>query len=313
MKIDRLLSIVVYLLNRDLASASALAERFGVSARTIQRDMEAIGLAGIPVVSVQGPAGGYGIMEGYKLDKRLLSADDLFFIVTALRGIAGTLDDRRIEDAAEKMSGLLPDSCADGFAERAEKLHIDFSMLGGDGGQRAAFKTVQAAVDDGRLLRMEYTNNRMERETRTVEPMTIVFRWRSWYLYAYCRLREDYRLFRISRIRNPRPLPERFRRRPRSCEDFFRDFDPEKTGKTTELKLLFSAEVVPLVEEFFNREDLERAEDGSLTARARMPEDGWMYGWILSYGAFVEVLEPPHVRERVKDAAAKIAKKYDNR
>ena len=108
MKIDRLLSIVVYLLNRDLVCAGKLAERYGVSVRTIQRDMEAIDLAGIPVISVQGPSGGYGIMEGYKMDRRLVTVDDLFFIITALRSIGGSLDDRRIDDALEKMRGLLP-------------------------------------------------------------------------------------------------------------------------------------------------------------------------------------------------------------
>lgn len=311
MKIDRLLSIVVFLLNRDLTSASVLAERFGVSVRTIQRDMESIDLAGIPVVSVQGPCGGYGIMEGYKLDKRLVTEDDLFYIVTALRSIGDSLEDRRIDDAAEKVRGLLPAAGTAGFRSRTERLHIDFSMLGGGPEQRAAFKTVQTAVDSDRLLRIDYTNNRLRRESRIVEPMTIVFKWRSWYLYAYCRLREDYRLFRISRIKNPEPLGERFRRRPLGFEEFSRDYDPEKTGKVTELLLRFSAEVAPLVEEFYNKEDLTRAENGALIARARMPEDGWMYGYILSYGAFVEVLEPAGVREAIKNAARSIAEIYD--
>jgi predicted DNA-binding transcriptional regulator YafY len=292
-------------------SAGVLAERFGVSARTIQRDMEAIDLAGIPVVSVQGPYGGYGIMEGYKLDKRLVTEDDLFYIITALRSIGDSLGDRRIDDAAEKMRGLLPASGDAGFRSRGERLHIDFSMLGGGPDQRSAFKAVQAAVDADRLLQFGYTNNRLERETRIVEPMTIVFKWRSWYLYAYCRLREDYRLFRISRIRSPEILEERFRRRPLGFEEFSRDYDPERTGKVTELTLKFSAEMAPLVEEFYNKEDLSPAENGGIVARTRMPEDGWMYGYILSYGAYLEVLEPAEVREIVKSAAKKIAEIYD--
>jgi len=311
MKIDRLLSIVVYLLNRDLVNASNLAERFGVSARTIQRDMEAIDMAGIPVISVQGPTGGYGIMDGYKLDRRLVTMDDLFFIITALRGIDGSLDDRRIGDTLEKVRGLLPAANDADFRDREEKLYIDFSMLGGGPNQRRVFKTVQAATNVGRLLRMDYTNNRLERESRVVEPMTIVFQWRAWYLYAYCRLREDYRLFRISRIREPEILNERFHRRERGFQEFSRENAPERTGNVVELTLKFSAEMVPLVEEFYNRENLERTADGGLIAKTSMPENGWMYGYILSYGAFVEVLEPPHIREIIKSAARQIQQIYE--
>jgi predicted DNA-binding transcriptional regulator YafY len=311
MKIDRLLSIVVYLLNHDLASAGKLAERFGVSVRTIQRDMETIDLAGIPVISVQGPSGGYGIMEGYKLDRRLVTVDDLFFIITALRSIGDSLDDKRIDDALDKMRGLAPARKDGDLKDREEKLHIDFSMLGGGPDQRKVFKTVQTAVNAGRLLRMDYTNNRLERESRVVEPMTIVFQWRSWYLYAYCRLREDYRLFRISRIREPEILDGRFIRRALGFEAFSRDNDPERTGKAVELTLKFSAEMVPLAEEFYNREDLEPTADGGLIARTRMPEDGWLYGYILSYGAFVEVLDPPHIRDIIKSAAREIQRMYD--
>lgn len=310
-KIDRLLSIVVYLLNRELASAGELAKRFEVSARTIQRDMEAINLAGIPVMSVQGPSGGYGIMKSFKLDRRLVTPDDLFYIITALEGIAGQLDDGQIDDTLEKMKGLLPPSPGEPFRRRQEKLFIDFSMLGGGPAQREAFRVVQAAVEEGRLLEFEYTSNRLERMTRVVEPMTVVFKWRSWYLFAYCRLRGDYRLFRTSRIRNPVMLGERFRRRELGFEEFSRDYDPEKTGKLVEILLRFSPEMAPLVEEFHNEEDLERREDGSLVVRMAMPEDGWMYGYILSYGHFVEVLEPERLRVLIKESADKIARIYE--
>ncbi len=311
MKIDRLLSIVVYLLNRELASARSLAERFDVSIRTIQRDMDTINLAGIPIVSVQGPSGGYGIIDTYKMDRRLMSTDDLFYIITALNGICSSMDDVRIDDTLEKMKGLMPHSPADPFRERQEKLYVDFSMLGGGPAQREVFRVVQSAVDSGRLLRFIYTSNRMERVTRVVEPMTVVFKWRAWYLFAYCRLRDDYRLFRISRIQRPEVLDGGFSRRGLSFEDFSREYDPERTGKLLELVLRFSAEMVPLVEEFHNEEDMERSGDGSLVVRVRMPEDGWLYGYILGFGQFVEVLEPARLRNIIRESSRKITELYE--
>ncbi|MDP3177526.1 MAG: YafY family protein, partial [Spirochaetaceae bacterium] len=296
MKVDRLLSIIVYLLNRELASAGDLARRFGVTVRTIQRDMEAINLSGIPVISVPGPHGGYGILDSFKMDRQLLSMDDFFNIVTALAGIGASLEDRRISDTLEKVQGLVPTSSKPLLREREEKLHVDFSMLGGGPRQRGVFKVVQAAVESSRLLRMTYTNNRLERAERLVEPMTLVFTWRSWYLFGFCRMRRDYRLFRLSRIRDPAILSERFARRDMSYERFSRESTPESRGELVDLTLRFAPEVLPIVEEIYAEEDLERADDGSATLRTRMPEDGWLYGHILSYGEYVEVLKPEHIR-----------------
>ncbi len=311
MKIDRLLSIIVYLLNRDLVSAAELARRFEVSVRTIQRDMDTINLAGIPVLGVQGREGGYGILDSYKMDRRLLTADDLFYIITALSGIDSSLGDRRIGDTLEKMKGLVPRSPGGSFQERQEKLRVDFRAFGGGTARREVFRVVQQAVETGRLLRMVYTNNRMEKLFRIVEPMTVVFTGRSWYLFAYCRLRGDFRLFRISRIREPGILEGAFRRRDMTYDRFLQERNPEVSGAGLDLALRFAPEMAPLVEEFYPDEDRERGADGSVTVRTRLPEDGWLYGYILSYGRFVEVLEPIRLRGIIRESAEKIAKIYE--
>jgi len=311
MKIDRLLSIVVYLLNRDKVSARVLSERFSVSIRTIQRDMDAINLAGIPVVSEQGPAGGYGIMDSFKLDRRLVTDDDLFFIMTALGGIDSSLDDARIAGTLEKIRGLVPASSDAAFRARRDKLFVDFSMLGGGPTRRETFRTVQAAVEAERLLSFEYTSNRLERIERVVEPMTIVFKWRDWYLFGYCRLREGYRLFRVSRIRNASMPGGRFSRRGLSFEDFERDNDPAGGGPLIEMTLRFSAEMAPIVEEFYSEADSERLSDGRLVVKARLPDEGSSYGYVLSFGPHVEVIGPANVRARIKEAAKGIYDSYE--
>ena len=137
MKIDRLLSIIVLLLSRDTVSAREMAERFGVTQRTIQRDMDAIGLAGIPVYALQGPHGGYGILESFKMDRHLVTADDLYFIITSLRSVADSLgegeDHGGLDITLEKMRSLMPaGSDSDISSAMKERLNIDFSLLGGD-------------------------------------------------------------------------------------------------------------------------------------------------------------------------------------
>ncbi|MBI9105889.1 MAG: YafY family transcriptional regulator [Spirochaetales bacterium] len=311
MKIDRLLSIIIYLLNRDLVSARELSNRFEVSIRTIQRDMETIDLAGVPVISIQGPNGGYGIMDTYKMDRQLLSMDDLYYIITALKGIGSSIEDKKIDNTIEKITGLVPELGKDLFHEKNEKLHIDFSMLGGNAENRRIFAIINKAVESERLVNFSYTNNKFETVIRTVEPMTMVFRWRAWYLFGYCRLKDDYRIFRISRIKEPEILAGGFKRRDKAFDDFNDENRLELDSQNIELKLRFSTVMKPLIEEFYGGGDIVSEDEKSLTVRLMMPESGWLYGYILSFGEFVEVLEPAYLRSIIRGSAEKIASIYE--
>ena len=311
MKIDRLLSIIVYLLNRDLVSARELAERYDVSMRTIQRDLETIDLAGIPILSVQGPRGGYGIMDTYKMDRQFVTVDDLFYIITSLSSIGTSLSNQKIESTIEKMKSLLPARDDEMFDDRHRKLFVDFSMLGGSSRDHEVLKLIEKAVDQDLLLKIHYTNTKLESMVRIVEPMTIAFKWRSWYLFAFCREKQDYRLFRLSRIRDPEIIPKQFRRREKSIDQFLEDSGGWISGKTVDLVLAFDRNMRPLVEEFFGGSDAIQEEDGRLIVHTSMPEDGWVYGLILSYGSMVEVLSPVRIRSIIHDIASKIQKIYE--
>ena len=311
MKIDRLLSEIVYLLNRDIVSARELSERFEVSVRTIQRDMETIDLSGIPITTIQGPSGGYGIMKTYKMDRQLLSVDDLFYIITSLKGIGSSIEDRKIDSTIEKMSSLVPDITDSTFSEKNEKLSLDFSMLGGNEQQKTVFNIVSRAVDSSRLLNFNYTNNKLETVIRTIEPMTLVFRWRAWYLYGFCRLKNDYRLFRISRIKDPEILARGFDRRSLSFEEFSEKSDLNQQRANIDIRLKFSKKMMPLVEEFYGSDVIENETGEYAVVSLSMPEGGWLYGYILSYGEFVEVLEPAHLRDMIRKSAQNILALYE--
>ncbi len=310
MKIDRLLSIIVYLMNHELVSARILAQRFSVTVRTIQRDMEAIELAGIPIVSIQGPNGGYGIMENFKMDSQLVSIEDLYYIITSLKSVSDTLSDRSIDNTLEKMKTLLPAHDSDFLTGRSGKLSMDFTMLGGDPRHQEAFRTVKEAVDSERLVRFTYTNNKLESVRRTVEPLTIAFKWRGWYLFAWCRMKEGFRLFRISRIRNPEILAAHFKRKEISFEEYIQQQERQSGSEAVELTLQFDASIRSMVEEYHSEENCSEGPGGSLIVKTSMPEDGWMFGFILSYGSLVTVLGPLHVRERLERTASEIKEKY---
>lgn len=272
--------------------------------------MEAIELAGIPIVSIQGPNGGYGIMENFKIHNQLVSVEDFYYIITALKSVSETLADDKIDRTLEKMKTLMPAQQSGFLTERNEKLSIDFTMLGGDPRHQESFKIVRDAVDSERLLRFTYTNNKLESIRRTVEPLTIAFKWRAWYLFAWCREKEDFRTFRISRMREPEILPSRIKRKDISFEEYLGNQEKKKSIPATELTLRFDASMRTIVEEFHCPDDCSEGPEGSLIVKVSMPEDGWMYGFLLSYGEFVTVLDPPRVRENLKRSAEKIAEKY---
>lgn len=310
MKIDRLLSIIVYLLNHELVSARILADRFGVTIRTIQRDLESIELAGIPVIAVQGPNGGYGIMENFKIDRQLVSLEDLYYIITSLQSVSETLTDEKMDGTLEKVKNLLPAGEADFLSEKNGKLSIDFSMLGGDPRHQDSFRLIKEAVDSERLLQFNYTNNKLESSLRTVEPLTIAFKWRAWYLFGWCCDKEDYRLFRISRTRNPKILPTRIKRKKISFETYLETQNQNNNIRMLDLVLKFHPSMSALVEEYYPPESSHKDSEGFLIVQTSMPDDGWMYGFLLSYGDFVTVLEPSSVREGLRIMAEQIKNKY---
>ena len=181
MKIDRLLGMLIYLLNRDTVSARELAERFEVSVRTVQRDMETLGLAGIPIASLLGNAGGYRILDTYKLSRQLLSAEDYLQLIIALRGLDSAYQSREVGAALEKMLSLAPDGMA---AE--QRLQLDLSVLreGLEAGDRLA--ALDAAIRSGRAVGFDYTDVQLANTRRLVEPVQLTYKSHAWYLLGYC-------------------------------------------------------------------------------------------------------------------------------
>ncbi len=309
-KIDRLLSIVIHLLSRDLVSATALAGRFGVTVRTIQRDVDAINAAGIPVTAIHGPNGGYKILDTFRLDRQFFTFDDLFFITTALQGIADSLESPTVEKTADKMRSLARGRSLDELADRAERLYIDFSALGYSARRKAHMAVVQDAIARNRCISFSYTDSRLKPSTRVVEPYTLVFKWFSWYLFAWCRARRDFRLFRLSRIRDPKMKPEVFRRRAVSLKEYFERMSAQ-APPAVPVVLRFRPELRVLAEDYFNFADVSEGEDGAVTARFRLPEDNWLYGMILSWGDGVQVISPASLRKKIAEICEKTRKMYE--
>lgn len=311
MKLDRLVSILVLLLRKEKVQAKELAELFEVSVRTIYRDIEAINLAGIPIVTYQGVNGGIGIAEGYRLDKSVLTEDEMSTIVSTLSGIAPTMPDKKYEIIMEKIRNTIPSKLLENMDSKVKQLIIDFFPWGSGKLLKESISIIKKAIEKHNLIQFNYIDFSANKTVRTVEPYSLVLKGQNWYLRAWCQIRQDLRIFKLSRIKDLTALQDKFE--PRKIEFDHINFDTEwkYSGKTVNLQLLFDKEIENIAFEYFG-DSLEKQNDGKLLLKTVMPEGYWLYGFILSFGTGVEVIDPPHIRMAIADISKKIYKKYSS-
>lgn len=310
MKIDRLLGIVIYLLNRKKVNAGELAKHFEVSVRTIQRDIDSLSAAGIPVYASHGAAGGYGIIDSYTLNKQIMNLDDLFFIFTALKSLCSAYDNKKILRTLEKIKAVYAKVNIEEY--NAQELYIDFTAFSESKNMKQNFPLIEQAIKQNRLLEFDYTTSNHRRSHRIIEPMTIAFKWYTWYLLSYCRTRADYRMFSISRIRNIEILDEEFERRPIDTGDFFNPDSKKTKEESLKLKLRFNNEIKIAIENYFSSGIIMEESDEYSILEIMLPknEQYWL-GMIMSFGNKIKILEPESLKKRMVEKVREIKEIYD--
>jgi predicted DNA-binding transcriptional regulator YafY len=308
-RLERLLAIIVKLLNRDRISAQELARDFEVTVRTIYRDIEAINLAGIPIISFQGQQGGFGIMENYRLDRQVLTLPEITSILSVLKSFQGTFNDRKLSLATDKIQNMVPKDKKSELYTHFEKIVFEVLPWGGNPKQKRNLTIVQEAVSEEKLLKFTYRNAKSEKKIRVIEPMTLVYKAYIWYLFGYCRLKKDYRIFRLTRMDKLIIQAESFIRRKRSYHEFFQKNDIT-TAKLIDLKLRFRQRVLHRVEDTFDNTRMLKQRDGSVVVHVKWPEDFGLYMFLLSFGQYVTVISPRQVQKELKRIVQEIAAQY---
>ena len=309
MKTDRLVSIIMMLLDKERVSAQELADRFEVSPRTIYRDIETINMAGIPVRSTPGVGGGFEIMQEYKLDKNVFSAADLSAILMGLSSLSGMVRGNELVNALAKVRRFIPADRAKEIELRANQIYIDLSPWMGNRNIQPYLELVKTALQESRLLSFEYADRFGNKTVRTVEPYQIVLKGSHWYFQGYCRKREDFRLFRLSRISNLQMTRATFS--PRDYQKPVLDFgDILKTMQTT-IKLRVQKSAMDRLLDFCTCE--HAVPDGEEHYIVNFPfiENEYYYDILISFGDQCECLEPLYVRAEMKRRIQNMAVLYD--
>jgi predicted DNA-binding transcriptional regulator YafY len=302
MKLDRLLGILTVLLQKDRVTAPELAARFEVNRRTIGRDVDALCRAGIPIVARQGAGGGLSIAEGFKLDKSVLTADELSGIVTALKGLGSVADKSSIERTLDKLHAN-----SGAVISLREPVIIDLASHYGEK-LTGKIELIKRAVFETRLIEFDYSYEKGETH-RQIEPYFVVFQWSSWYVFGFCLERQDFRLFKLNRLWNLRSRSESFL--PREIPPERRDLKAWlREDKEYKLVALFDPSVKYQLMETYGQHCYEETA-GGLRFETGFNQRDYMLAWLLGFGGKVKVLEPEFIAEALKAAARNILSRYE--
>lgn len=308
MKVDRLVSMILILLEQPRVGAQEMADRFEVSVRTIYRDMEAINQAGIPVRSTSGVGGGFEIMEQYKLDRTVFSTDDLSAILMGLSSLSGMMRGDELVNALAKVRSFIPADRAKSIELRANQIYIDLSPWIGNQNVQPYLERIKIALQQNRLLSFDYADRYGTKIARIAEPYQLVLKSSHWYLQGYCHMRNDFRLFRLSRMSDLRIEKETFP--PREFPKPQLDASEVIAKMQTTIKIRIHPSILDRVLDFCTQEDVSPDGDAHYTVRFPFIENDYYYGILLSFGDKCECLEPPSIRAEMKRRIHDIAAIY---
>lgn len=300
MKIDRLIGILSVLLQEEKVTAPELAERFEVSRRTINRDIDDLLYAGIPIRTSQGAGGGISIAEGYKVDRTILTSKDMQMILAGLRSLDSVSGSRYYGQLMEKIQAGSSE-----FISGKDSILIDLSSWYKET-LAPKISSIQDAIENRHILEFYYYAPSGESK-RSIEPYYIVFKWTSWYVYGWCLKRKDYRLFKLNRMDKVKETHKSFTCRNAPVPDLSSEL---RFPRNIVLKALFDPDMKWRLVEEFGPDCYEEQENGKLLLIRDYSDIENLTMWMLTFGDKVEVIEPLEVRERLKAMAESMMKIY---
>ncbi len=298
MQESRLFRIIYYLLDKGKSTAPELAEKFEMSVRTIYRDIDIISSMGIPVYAMQGKGGGITLLDNFVLDKSLLSTREKEQILMALQGIIAT-EPNNSDELLTKLGSLFQ-------TKNTNWIEVDFSNWVKRNPSQDIFQLMKSAIFSRNVISFQYFSSNRESTKRRVEPLKLVFKSKDWYLYGFCLIRNDYRFFKLTRIKEMEIQSEVYSREIPSTCSIGKQMDIQNAIAVT---LKFDQDMAFRVYDEF-AEGVTEDKQGNLYVRTNLPDSDTLYSYLFSFADSVEIVEPENIREQVKNKLAAMQKKY---
>ncbi|WP_425445897.1 helix-turn-helix transcriptional regulator [Dethiothermospora halolimnae] len=289
MKIDRLLSILMILINRDKATAKELSDYFQVSVRTIQRDMDSLSMAGIPIYADVGKKGGYKLLDNYKLDKNFLNTNEAKILNSFLKSLEKVVPYSEIKSISNKFHTILPTDL------EKDKLVIKLNPLMNEKKLRYNVDILSKARNNCRKVKIKYIDSNFKETSRTICAYTLVMLGTTWYVYGYCELRKDFRLFKLNRIISCNLLRDKFeiKETPKILPW---DDNMDSKRKSTKIILEVDKALQGKLPDYFDHKNC-KVEDDRIIVNLDFPVDEWLYSILFGLVPYVRIIEPTWVRE----------------
>ncbi len=297
MKIDRLIGILSVLLQKNKTTATELSEKFEVSRRTINRDIDDLCKAGIPIITIQGKGGGISIMDNYKIDRTLITSSEMMAILTGLQSLDSVSGTNSYRTLMEKLS--VDNTVSDNH------IIIDLSYWD-KSAVESKIELIKLAIENRKKITFTY-HSPTEETKRIIEPYHLIFQWANWYVWGFCTIRKDYRMFKLTRMTNLKFINEKYDARaipPYICD--------KMCHTNSEIKTIvkFLPDVKWRIIDEFGINSFKENEDGSITMTFTWSDVPALYRYILTFGESAEILEPKEYREEFVSTLKNILEKY---
>lgn len=299
-KVERLISIIMILLKKDIVSTKEFTQLFDVSKRTILRDMETLSLSNIPIYSVHGVNGGYGIMDEYKVDKRLLTSSDVENILIALGGLEKILISEEVEVTIKKMEAMVNPLSLKG------SIQLSFYEWEGRSEILQTLKQCQKSILENKIISFDYIDKDGTRTYRMIEPYQLHFSETSWYLKGYCLHRLGFRTFKLSRIDNLNRDETTFRPRDYVSEQEETSFQPQLVS----VKALISPNIKDQFIERYGQKSIENYSSDYYLATFQIPQNRIGFQFLAGFGTNLVIKEPGSYLDEFRSYLLKMVDNY---
>ena len=305
MKLERILEIIIYLLNHEKVSAKYLAEYFDVSVRTIQRDMVSIAEAGIPVYTLGGRYGGYAVLENYKIKNINIKNSEQQIIISALESLATSYTNDKLNSLIEKYNAIIE-------KEGGQKVFWDFSVTKENKKVQDSNMLLEKAIGGKNYMVFDYRNSEGKTSHVCAEPLAIHYKWYAWYLFAYLKETKEYRTFKVARMQNLVLAKERSFIKHGDIQQKMKEAELAYYKTCIDIEIIFSEKEIPLIEEYFPDSVIEKLSSQKCKTHIHVPAKERLWkALLLSFGDKVKIVSPINYQEELIKTAKTFLSNYD--
>ncbi|MCL2383856.1 MAG: YafY family transcriptional regulator [Oscillospiraceae bacterium] len=304
-RLSRVVSIMIDLINKNIVDASYLADKYEVSTRTIYRDIELLDMSGIPIVSEKGKNGGFSILDGFKIDKNILTETEFGILLRGVQAVVKS-NDKEAQTVYDKLLSILENSKREKIIKHSNNVMIDISPFELDKEVADNYKKINKAIEEKRCINLSYHTIHKGTSNRVIEPILLLYKISDWYLYAFCREKQSLRCFKLVRMKKVELTDEVFAEREIESSEFC-GFFSDVEGIDIVLKT--DKEFAKYIQEFHYVTNVEE-KDEEVYVTLGYPLNTWVYSVILSFGNRVTVVSPENVKNKIIEEIENMGKLY---